>query len=152
SMIPTNSRRPGYFVVPAVLLILTAGEIPCARFVAQSTIVPKQTERRAAEIDQLIADGVRALERNELSLAKKNFEQVIALDPKQVLAHTYLGLIADKSGNLKDAEHHFAIAAELDPAAAATRNNLGAVLLKLGRPQQDATQFEASLRLNPNQP
>jgi len=145
-MTALNFKHLGYYVVTVVLLLIAA-DVPRSRFVAQSTIASKQNQ-----IDQLLSEGISALERNELPIARKNFEQVLLLDPKQVLAHTYLGLIADKSGNLNDAERHFAIAAQLDPSAPATRNNLGAVLLKLGKPQPAAVQFEASLRLNQNQP
>jgi len=63
-----------------------------------------------------------------------------------------LGVLADRAGNLTEAERHFAAAATTDPRSSSTRNNYGAILLKLGHPREAAAQFEASLRLDRNQP
>ncbi|HVF87241.1 MAG TPA: tetratricopeptide repeat protein, partial [Pyrinomonadaceae bacterium] len=72
-------------------------------------------------------------------------------DPQNVEAHTYLGVLADQSGNLKDAERHFATAARLDPKSPSARNNYGAILLRLERTREAAAEFEASLKLDSNQ-
>lgn len=61
-------------------------------------------------------------------------------------------MIAAEANNLKEAERHFAAAASLAPSDPSTRNNYGAILLRLGRTAEARTQFEASLKLNPDQP
>jgi Flp pilus assembly protein TadD len=53
---------------------------------------------------------------------------------------------------LKEAERHFAAAASLAPSDPSTRNNYGAILMRLGRTAQARVEFEASLNLNANQP
>ncbi len=99
-----------------------------------------------------VNDGVAALERGDKSRAKVIFEQTLKNDPRNVDAHTYLGMIAAESNELNEAERHFAAAASLAPTEPSTRNNYGAILMRLGRTAQAQTEFEASLKFNANQP
>ena len=71
---------------------------------------------------------------------------------KSVDEHTNLGVIAVEANDLKAAERHFAAAASLAPSDPSTRNNYGAILMRLGRTEQARTEFEASLKLNESQP
>jgi Tfp pilus assembly protein PilF len=71
---------------------------------------------------------------------------------ESVDAHTNQGMIAANANDLKAAERHFAAAASLAPSDPSTRNNYGAILLRLGRTAEAQAQFEASLKLNPDQP
>ena len=70
---------------------------------------------------------------------------------EKVDTHTRLGIKAADANMLKEAEKHFAAAASLAPSEPSTRNNYGAILLRLGRTAEARTQFEASLKLNPDQ-
>jgi len=99
-----------------------------------------------------VNDGVAALERGDKSRAKLIFEQTLKGDPRNVDAHTYLGMIAAETNELNEAERHFAAAASLAPSEPSTRNNYGAILMRLGRTAQAQTEFEASLSFNANQP
>ena len=99
-----------------------------------------------------VKDGISAFERGDKSKAKLIFEQTLKNDPRNVDAHTYLGMIAASANQLKEAERHFAAAASLAPSEPSTRNNYGAILMRVGRTDQARTQFEASLKLNPDQP
>jgi Tfp pilus assembly protein PilF len=109
----------------------------------------RRDEVRAAT---LVAEGADALARGDEGAARDSFTKALQADPDNVDAHTYLGVLADRAGDLKDAERHFAAAATFAPFSAATRNNYGAVLVRLGRTQLAAAQFEASLKLDPAQP
>lgn len=71
---------------------------------------------------------------------------------ENVDAHTNQGIVAAEANDLKEAERHFAAAASLAPSDPSTRNNYGAILMRLGRTAQALTEFEASLKLNPDQP
>jgi len=51
----------------------------------------------------------------------------------EVTAQTTLGIAADRAGNLKEAERHFAAAVKADPNSASARNNYGAILMRTGR-------------------
>lgn len=71
---------------------------------------------------------------------------------KSVDTHTQLGIKAANANDLNQAVRHFAAAASLAPSDPSTRNNYGAILLRVGRTAEARTQFEASLALNPDQP
>lgn len=71
---------------------------------------------------------------------------------KRVDEHTYRGMKAADANDLKEAERQFAAAASLAPSNPSTRNNYGAILMRLGRTAEARGQFEASLKLNPDQP
>ncbi|MCA1615658.1 MAG: tetratricopeptide repeat protein [Acidobacteria bacterium] len=101
---------------------------------------------------RLVDEGVAALERGDVAGARESFGRAVELDAKNVAAHTYLGVIADQSNDLAGAERHFAAAAIAAPLLPSARNNYGAVLLRLGRTAQAAKQFEATLKLDANQP
>ncbi|HYP26262.1 MAG TPA: tetratricopeptide repeat protein [Blastocatellia bacterium] len=111
-----------------------------------------QKNARAEKAAALVAEGASALERNDMGAARASFERALNIKPDDVLAHTYLGILADRGGDLAEAERHFASAVRSAPASPASRNNYGAVLLKLGRVEQAAAEFEASLRLDGRQP
>jgi len=142
-------RAHWQLAIAAIAIVISTWATPC---VGQSSGFPKQTETRGQDVAQLVAEGVTALDRDDVSTAKRLFQQALALSPNDVSAHTYLGVLADRAGNLTEAERHFAAAASSDPASLAARNNYGAVLFKLGHPKEAAAQFEASLHLDKNQP
>lgn len=132
----------------SILLTLSLWPTLDARAVSGFLQSPPKIEKPAS----LVAQGVAALEGNDPTAAKASFEGALAIDRNNVDAHTYLGVLADRDGNLPEAERHFSAAAAAAPLSPEARNNHGAILLRLGRTRQAAAQFEASLRLNKNQP
>jgi len=106
--------------------------------------------QRREQVAALIEKGVAALDRDEIDAAKSSFNRALEDDPNNELAHTYLGIIADRSGNMAEAERHFRAAAT--GASPSAHNNYGVILLRLGKADQAASEFETSLRLNPKQP
>lgn len=115
--------------------------LPSARFLTQQE-----------KADTIVAEGVAALERNDVAAAKAAFERVLEIDHNNVTAHSYLGVLADRAGQLQEAERHFSAAAIAAPLSPAARNNHGAILLRMGRTEMATAQFEISLRLDKNQP
>ncbi|HKG97199.1 MAG TPA: tetratricopeptide repeat protein [Pyrinomonadaceae bacterium] len=111
-----------------------------------------QRANNKEQVAALIEKGVAALSRDETDAAKSSFNRALQDDPRNELAHTYLGIIADRSGNLVEAERHFRAAATGSPASPAAHNNYGVILVRLGKADQAASEFETSLRLNPDQP
>ena len=134
--------------IVAGLILVATWTVPST---AQSSVFPKQTSQRSEQVARLVAEGVTALERDDVPAAQRLFQQALALSPNDVTAHTYLGVLADRAGNLPEAERHFAAAATTDPRSSSARNNYGAILVKLGHSREAAAQFEASLRLDRNQ-
>lgn len=107
---------------------------------------------RVRQEKQFITDGLAAFERGDTASARDSFQKALSLNPDEVTAHTYLGIIADGAGDLKEAERHFSAAAMADPLRASARNNYGAILMRTGRPTLAAAEFEASLKLDRDQP
>lgn len=152
-------RRPKPDRLPVILLAATL-----LASAGASASVSAQTPRKGvrasaarpevdkAKADALVAEGAAALARGDEASARDAFTRALQAEPDHVDAHTYLGVLADRAGDLKEAERHFAAAAAFAPFSASARNNHGAVLVRLGRRQLAAAQFEASLKLNPNQP
>ena len=112
----------------------------------------QQAHSSGGRVAQLVAEGTAALARGDESGAKVAFQNALAIEPDNVEAHTYLGVIADRAGALDEAARHFAAAAIAAPFSASARNNYGAILVRLGRTEQARAQFEASLKLDPDQP
>lgn len=111
-----------------------------------------QISSRNKQASELVSQGAAALQRGDTSAAKALFQSALDIDKNNVEAQTFLGVLADRAGNLLEAERHFAAAASAAPLSPSARNNHGAILLKLGRTRQAADQFEMSLRLDKNQP
>jgi Tfp pilus assembly protein PilF len=130
-------------LIPALAAVAGGGG---ATGLAQTT-----TAQRLKPNDQLLAEGVAAFERGDDSTARDLLERALAGDPRSSEAHTYLGALADRAGDLGAAERHFAAASRIAPQSARARNNYGAILLRLDRMREAAAEFEASLRLDPNQ-
>jgi Tfp pilus assembly protein PilF len=131
----------------AITLTIVSG----VRFTQAYTFFLTQQGVDGQRAAALVNEAVSVLERGDEANAKTLFQQAVKIDPNNELAHTYLGVMADRAGDLAEAERQFAAAAIAAPTSAAARNNHGAILLKLGRTEQAAKQFEVSLRLNPNQ-
>lgn len=134
----------------SLLLGLTMMVVAASGAVCAASFAREQAARDS-RAEQLITEALAALERGDELAAKVAFQKALAIESNNVTALTYLGVLADRAGNLKEAERHFAAAAIAAPLLPSVRNNHGAILLKLGRTEQAAKQFEASLRLDKNQ-
>jgi protein O-GlcNAc transferase len=148
---PNGKRLPTILLLAATLSAAAAESAAQAprKGVRPSAARPAADNSRAAT---LVAEGVAALARGDETAAREAFTRALQTDPENVDAHTYLGVLSDRAGDLKEAERHFAAAAAFAPFSASARNNYGAVLVRLGRTQLAAAQFEASLKLNRDQP
>lgn len=135
-----------------VLASLALTELPCLSVEAHASLRPVQSTSKQERVAALVAEGVAALERNDAATAKASFERALEIDRNNTDAHTYLGVLADRAGNLEEAERHFSAAAIAAPLSPQARNNHGAILLRMGKSAQAAAQFEISLRLDKNQP
>jgi Tfp pilus assembly protein PilF len=129
-----------------VLMIIIGGALVCNPVALGQA---KGNQERAAA---LVAEGVSAFDKGETDAAKNLFQRAVQADPNNELAHTFLGVIADRVGDFAQAERHFAAAAIAAPTSPSARNNHGAILLRLGRTEQAIKQFEISLKLDSMQP
>jgi Tfp pilus assembly protein PilF len=138
--------------VAIAICVCGVGASPLARASGAGGAAQKSTARAASQAESIVAEGIAAIERGDLTAAKNSFARALALEPDNATAHTYLGALADRAGDLKEAERHFSAAAIAAPFLASARNNYGAILMRTGRTQLAAAQFEASLKLDRNQP
>ncbi len=145
----TKSKPLRFILITLFITAAGAGSLGATITLPSSS---GQTDSGAGQTERLIAEGLAALERDDSSSARSLFQQVLALKPDDVTAHTYLGVIADREGDLAEAERQFAAAARSDANSPSAQNNYGAVLLKLGRSKEAAARFEASLKIDKNQP
>jgi Tfp pilus assembly protein PilF len=148
---PARAGRPRLRATAGAAILLASAALRPGAFETRAAS-PTQSPARDGRTSPVTAEGMSALERGDSASAKKSFERAIEINSKDALAHTYLGILADRAGQLREAEQHFAAAVAADPTSPAAHNNYGAILLRLGRGGQAAAQFRASLRLNQSQP
>src|SRR5256884_1232016 len=135
-----------------LIAALSFAALPFAAGARATRQASAQNEAGRSRAASLVADGAAALERGDPASARDSFRKALEAAPDNVDAHTSLGVLADREDNLREAERHFAAAAAVAPFSASARNNYGAILVRLNRPQLAAAQFEASLKLDPDQP
>lgn len=82
----------------------------------------------------------KGAERN-LTLAVREFEWVLSVDPFSPNIHTYLGNISLDGGDLNGALHHYDRAIEIFPYDKEARINRGVTLEKLGRSKEALTDY-----------
>jgi tetratricopeptide (TPR) repeat protein len=77
---------------------------------------------------------------------------MVATDPKNAPARTYLGLRRLQEGRAGEAEALFREALAIDPGLGAAHNDLGNVLSNTGRPEEAVVHFRAALAARPEHP
>ncbi|MGH9940945.1 MAG: tetratricopeptide repeat protein [Pyrinomonadaceae bacterium] len=139
-------------LLPILLLAFGMDSVAAAqgRAVSGGTTMRQHTAGRI-QAARAVAEGEAALARGEEAAARAAFRRALASEPNHLAAHTHLGVLIDRAGDLEEAERHFAAAARLAPRLASARNNYGAILLRQGRRVEAAIEFEASLKLDPSQ-
>lgn len=133
----------GYLILTIVLIGALGSN---GRSQPPRPIVGKQSS------EKLLEQVLEFIRNESFSKAADVLRRVLTAEPKNVAAHTLAGIVADRQNDLRTAEKHFANAARLQPNAPETRNNYGAILLRLKRTSEAAKEFAASLKANPNQP
>jgi Tfp pilus assembly protein PilF len=103
------------------------------------------------KIEKLLAESTAALQTADFIRAKTILQEILLVAPRNQAANTLAGIVADRENDLAKAEKHFALAAKVAPNAPETRNNYGAILLRLGRRKEAAGEFTASLAISPKQ-
>jgi tetratricopeptide (TPR) repeat protein len=90
------------------------------------------TEAEEAPARRALLLGVAFLQRDEFTLARRQFERATALDPAQAEAYAYLGQVLDRLGATAEARDTLAHALNLDPDSALTYYFLGLHDLQVG--------------------
>lgn len=101
--------------------------------------------------DILFQLGMLDLQQGESKAAETNFRAVVERAPNHAPAHNYLAVLIAGKGtrSLEEAAFLLQKAVRLEPANAEFHNNLGVVLVRLGKTQEALAALEESIRLNP---
>ena len=129
------------------ILLISVIALTCGSFVSGTA----QTFAKTKE-DSLLNSAAQSLEKGDYAGAEIILQKILASEPRNVAAQTLAGVAADQQNKLSEAEKHFALAAKIAPQSAETRNNYGAILVRLNRKPEAAKEFAASLTANPKQP
>ena len=126
--------------------------IVCLCFCFNSSLAQtKSSAVNTQKIEKLLAESVAAFQTGDFIRTKAILQVVFSIAPRNLAANTLAGIVADKENDLATAEKHFALAAKTAPNAPETRNNYGAILLRLERKKEAAKEFMASLAASPRQ-
>jgi type IV pilus assembly protein PilF len=104
---------------------------------------PREQGRTLA-LEQVAAAG-DSLRDGRLDVAERQARAALENDPASAEAHTVLALVAERSGQAREAGKHYARAAELAPERGTALNNYGAWLCGNGRAAESLALFERAL-------
>ncbi|HJS90483.1 MAG TPA: sulfotransferase [Steroidobacteraceae bacterium] len=129
-----------------VLLQLSGGSLGLRPAGGSQTSVEQASSRRVpallSEGDALTADGDHAE-------AAARYEEALALEPRNAVAHNKLGLALQMQGQFGRAEEEFRRAVELKPTYAEAYFRLGTVLRWKGNFSASETALRRTIKLDP---
>ena len=95
--------------------------------------------------EDLLPRALRAHREGKLVMADKLYRRILEITPGDVSASQLLGVVRAQQRRFTEAEPLLLRAATADPANADAQNNLGNVLLELGRPLEAAERFRRAI-------
>ncbi|MBN1441587.1 MAG: tetratricopeptide repeat protein, partial [Planctomycetes bacterium] len=114
---------------------------------------PEEAEKVAREIiakrpDDAIAHHVLALSlraQKEFEAAIESCEKSISLDPENFASHATLARIIEETGHPRESIEHLRRAMELEPRSALVLSNLGSMLVRMARDEEERDEGEKLL-------
>jgi protein O-GlcNAc transferase len=100
--------------------------------------------------EQLMQQAISAQRRGALPEAKRLYELLLRLDPRNAAACGNLAIIAAQHGDLAGAEKLFSQGIRLRPDYPAGHNHLGTVLAQQGRWAEAMASHRQAIKLDPN--
>jgi len=118
----------------------------------ESLLHYREAARRQPEMANLQDDLGDALRRSgQTDEALRCFKRAVALQPNYGPAHFHLGLMLQRAGALENAAAEYEVALTYG-ASSEVHNNLGVLLIQLGRKADAIAHFREAVRLNPDDP
>jgi tetratricopeptide (TPR) repeat protein len=99
-----------------------------------------------------MAKAAAYLQDSNYDAAVKEFRKVLAFDPQNTDAHTYLGKIYLQQGKTGDAIREFKTVVATQPTSVTARNNLGNAYLTAKQYTDSEQTFKAAARMDPLNP
>jgi type IV pilus assembly protein PilF len=120
------------------VLRLTAGLLLMGALVACSSpggthVSESKSDKNTDAARVRVELGQRYMQQGRLELALENLQKALQYDSSYVDAHTVLGVLYERLGDLPQARAHYARAAELAPKSGSTNNNYGQFLCSSGQ-------------------
>ena len=147
-------RERGFSSVPLERFTLTAtrlgGDLShlILVFLACALIAAAQAPNpRSAEVRDHLQKAFQHLKANDPNSAAKEFEMVLATDPKNAEAYAHLGAIAFLKGDCQNATPYLRKALAIDPSLSPSQALLGICESRLGKPSARALLEKSLPRL-----
>lgn len=113
---------------------------------------PSQKIPKVADIEALLDEAVSQFERGNLAQAKKQISDILSKNPNHPDANFNAGVIAEKEGDLENAEAHYSMALRFSPNESDYLESLNSVKVKLsakrneefGKPRAKKSDWEES--------
>ena len=112
-------------------------------------VVPSKGEQLSVKLRQKIDKAIELHAKNELSLAKPLYKEILSLEPNQFDALHYLGVIYYQQGDFHEALALIERAVEIFPNHSVSQSNLGNVYQSLARLGDARQAYTHSIELNP---
>ena len=93
--------------------------------------------------------GVEYVKKKQYSLAKRVFEEVLALEPTNPSILNNLAFIAGEENDLAKAAEYLRTSIQIAPKCAECFNNLGSVLFRQNKMDEAKHMFEEAVRIDP---
>ncbi len=93
--------------------------------------------------------GFQLLQQGKLDDAKKVFEGLLTLDPRDAYFHMVLGSIAQRRNQFEDSEKHYSRSLRINPYSPSALANRGEVRIELGRLVEGLEDLKQAVKEDP---
>jgi Tfp pilus assembly protein PilF len=97
-------------------------------------------------LQQILNQGLQALNSGNLSIAEKSFNQVLTISPQEPNALFLLGGVRQKQGDFLEADKLMCKALPLHPNKPDVLNSLGNLAVKLAQPKKAITYYKEAIK------
>jgi len=98
----------------------------------------------------LVTKALRAMEDQDIDLAKATWDQLLKIDPNYARAYNWLGYLEANQGNYDQAISHLRKYAFLSPDLANPHDSMGEILSYIGRYEEAEREFIQALEVQPD--
>ncbi len=116
---------------------------------AQQSVPTRGKPRTSAKVQSPYVEAETLLRQGLVDEAKKEIQEVLALNPSSVEGYNLLGIIYSGEKDYANALESFQRALNLDPNSTRTRNNLGNLYVAQEKPDLAEKEFRKILRIDP---
>ena len=147
--------RQGRWIPPTLMVLIVVFLAGCSAPAAGGTSAPTGAVMLAStvpsgEAASHLSAADAALNRNDLALAAKEYQDAAALDPRSAQAQVGLGNVYVRQSRFPEAEKAYKAALALDPGMMAAQTNLGVAYYQMGQLGKAADALATALELDPN--